>query len=189
MRTFIALPLPAEARALLGNLQAKLRSFGADVKWTAADSIHLTLKFLGEIAPASLPGLVSHLRTETAAEHSFALRVHGLGGFPDLRNPRVIWCGLEGDRAALASVQQKVEAACIQAGFPSEERPFQAHLTLGRVRGKTNLQPLLDYIKIGSTLEHTFTVKALHIYQSTLRPQGALYTVLETMDLKGEQAR
>ena len=57
MRTFIALPLPAEARALLGDLQSKLRSFGADVKWTAADAIHLTLKFLGEISPASLPEL------------------------------------------------------------------------------------------------------------------------------------
>lgn len=189
MRTFIAVPFSAEARALLGELQTELRSFGADVRWTAVSSIHLTLKFLGEIEPAVLPGLVARLRAATAAEPTFTLRLRGLGGFPNLRNPRVLWCGLEGDLQPLASLQQRVEQACLGAGFAPEERPFQPHLTLGRVRGKTNLQPLLDYIKIGSTVERAFDVREFNIYQSTLRPQGALYSVLEKIDLRGGQRR
>jgi 2'-5' RNA ligase len=187
MRTFIAIPLSSEARALLGELQTKLRSFGADVKWTAVPSIHLTLKFLGEIEPADLPRLVTLVREATILERPFALRMHGLGGFPNLRSPRVIWCGLEGDLPMLESLQKKVESACVHAGFPSEERPFQPHLTLGRVRGRTNLQPLVDYIKIGSGMEHAFVAREFSVYQSTLRPQGPLYTVLEKIELRACQ--
>jgi RNA 2',3'-cyclic 3'-phosphodiesterase len=119
-------------------------------------------------------------------EHPFRMRMRGLGGFPELRNPRVIWCGLEGDLPMLESLQEKVESACIQAGFAPEERSFHPHLTLGRVRGKTNLQPLLDYIKIGSDLEHAFVASAYHVYQSTLRPQGSVYQVLDKIELKGD---
>jgi 2'-5' RNA ligase len=186
MRTFIAIPLPPEGRTMLGRLQETLRSFRAEVKWTAADSIHLTLRFLGEIDPCTLPSLAGLLRTGTGRVPPFRLRMRGLGGFPSLRNPRVIWCGLEGDLVQLAALRDQVASACLQAGFTPEERPFHPHLTLGRVRGKSNLQPLVDYIKIGSTLEHDFAVEKLHVYQSTLRPQGSLYTVLETIALKGE---
>jgi len=186
MRTFIAIPLPIEARTLLADMQKTMRSFDADVRWTAASSIHMTMKFLGEIETASLPQLVQSLRMATAEERRFTLRMHGLGAFPDLRNPRVIWCGLDGDLPQLEMLHKKVETACADAGFPPEERPFQAHLTLGRVRGKTNLKPLLDYIKIGSSLEHTFDVKEFNVYQSTLRPEGALYSVLATIELKGD---
>ena len=185
MRTFIAVPLPPEARTLLADVQAEMRSFRADVKWTAPDSIHLTLKFLGEIDPAILPALAGLLREQTAVEAPFTMRMYGLGGFPNARNPRVIWFGLEGDLRALSSLQAKVESACAKAGFPPEQRPFRPHFTLGRVRSKSNLQPLTDYIKIGSALEHTFTVKNLNIYQSTLRRQGAVYAVLEEIELKG----
>ena len=186
MRTFIAIPLSSGARALLDELAAKLRTFGADVKWTAAGSIHLTLKFLGEINPAAVPGVVRHLRDATASERPFVIGIRGLGGFPNLHNARVIWAGLEGDLPGLDSLQKKVESACIEAGFAPDDRAFQPHLTLGRVRGKSNLQPLLDYIKIASTPEHTFTVKEFNVYQSTLRPEGAVYTVLEKIDLKGD---
>jgi 2'-5' RNA ligase len=184
MRTFIAIPLPPQARMLLGDLQKSLRSFGADVRWTSVPSIHLTLKFLGEIDPAVLPTLLELLRAGTASEISCSLRLHGLGGFPNLRNPRVIWCGLEGDIPRLESLQQKVERACLEAGFAPEERSFQPHLTLGRVRSKSNLQPLMDYIKIASTRDCWFDVKGFNIYQSILRPQGAVYTVLEAIRLK-----
>jgi 2'-5' RNA ligase len=185
MRTFIAIPLPAEARTLLGEIQQKLRSFGADVKWTAASSIHLTLKFLGEIDPAILPRLTDLLRAGASAEQAFPLSIRGLGGFPNLRLPRVIWCGLEGSTDRLVALQRKVDAACVAAGFAPEERPFQPHLTLGRVRGKSNLQPLLDYIKIGSTFESGFSVNGFNVYQSTLQPKGAVYTLLQKIELKG----
>ena len=92
MRTFIAVPLPPECQELLSELQSEMRALDADVRWTAVPSIHLTLKFLGEIDPGILPGLSAALRSATASSPSFGLSLRGLGGFPNLRNPRVIWC-------------------------------------------------------------------------------------------------
>ena len=186
MRAFIAIPLPAEARSLLGEFQDKLRPARADVRWTAVTSIHLTLKFLGEINPAGLPRLTLLLRENTAPIPPLSLGIRGLGAFPDLRNPRVVWCGLEGQISRLTELQTAVERACTDAGFASEDRPFRPHLTLGRVRGSSNLRALADYIKIGSTLAHGFEVRDFHVYQSILRPQGAVYNILETIALTGD---
>jgi RNA 2',3'-cyclic 3'-phosphodiesterase len=186
MRTFIAVPLPEDVRAGLNEIQAKLREFRADVRWTAIPSIHLTLKFLGEIDPATLPGLARGLREATRADAPFELALHNLGGFPDLRRPRVLWCGLSGDLEILASLQRAVESACTTAGLAAEDRAFQPHLTLGRVQGKSNLQPLLDYITISGISVHTFRVREYALYRSTLRPHGAVYTVLEKFSLMGE---
>jgi 2'-5' RNA ligase len=100
-----------------------------------------------------------------------------------LARPRVIWCGLGGDLEILSALQAEVEAACVKTGFPSEDRPFKAHLTLGRVQGRTNLQPLVDYIRIAASLRCEFAVERYHIYKSTLTPKGAIYEILETIHL------
>jgi 2'-5' RNA ligase len=185
MRTFIAIPLPAEARNLLASLQDEMRPLGSDVRWTAVPSIHLTLKFLGEIDAGILPRLAGRLR-DTAATHSpFRLHLRGLGAFPELRGPRVIWCGVGGDLPALVRLQEGVEEACVAGGLPAEDRPFRPHLTLGRVRSKRNLPALIDYIKIGSARECAFAVGDFHVYQSILKPAGAVYTVLEKVELRG----
>ena len=182
MRTFIAIPLPVPCRTLLEDIQSKLRPFGADVRWTAIASIHLTLKFLGEIDRSMLPRLTSALN-EHAKTPGFDLRMRGLGGFPDLHRPRVIWCGIEGQVDSLTRLQKAVETACQAVGFAREDRPFHPHLTLGRVQGKRNLQLLLDYIRIGSEGECGFAVDHYNVYQSVLTPCGANYTILEKIPL------
>lgn len=96
----------------------------------------------------------------------------------------MIWCGINGGTDSLLRLQQKAEAVCAECGFAPEDRPFHPHLTLGRVNGKRNLQPLLDYIKIGSDLECSFYTNHFNIYRSTLRPQGAEYAVLKSVVLK-----
>jgi RNA 2',3'-cyclic 3'-phosphodiesterase len=181
MRAFIAVPLPPEVRTSLAEVQAKLRAFGAPVRWTAASSIHLTLKFLGEINPAILPELTASLRSGTQAERPFTLHLQGLGGFPNLRIPHVIWCGLTGDIDRLEALQQKVETVCTKSGFAPEERPFRPHLTLGRVRDKRNMEALLDFIKGAGILDSAFEVAEYHLYESILRPQGAQYVVRQTV--------
>ncbi len=183
MRTFIAVPLPQECHSLLAELQGKMRPLGAEVRWVATPSIHLTLKFLGEIDPELVPKLVDSLRNSSAGESAFKLSLCGLGGFPSLRNPRVIWCGLSGDTGRLSALQSKVEQACAGLGFPPEERAFQPHLTLGRVQGKRNLQGVLDYIRIAPAFERVFDADRFHLYRSVLSPRGATYTVLDTIEL------
>ncbi len=183
MRTFIAIQLPSESQTMLATLQETLRGFRADVRWTAIPSIHLTLKFLGEIDPGNVPRMAQELSVAASAEHSFTLRLGGLGAFPNLRNPRVIWCGVQDDSKRLLSLHKTVDAVCVGLGLLPEERDFKPHLTLGRVTGKTNLHPLLEYIKIGSGLESTFTVDHFNIYKSVLQPRGAIYSILERIEL------
>lgn len=169
---------------MLDQMQQELRGCGAEVGWTAIPSIHLTLKFLGEVDPEVIPKLAELLEAVSESEHGFELRLHGLGCFPNPKSPRVIWCGIDGDTDALLRLQQKVETACSTFGFPPEDRAFKPHLTLGRVKGKRNLRPLTDCIKIGSGLERRFKADHFNIYQSTLRPQGALYSVLKIIALR-----
>jgi 2'-5' RNA ligase len=188
MRTFIAIPLTAECISMLEKAQEKLRSFNSDVRWVSVSSIHLTLKFLGEIDPETLPEMTELLQKESGDEHEFGLELDGLGGFPNLRNPRVLWCGIDGDVERLMSLQKKVEAACERLGFLPENREFHPHLTLGRVQGKRNLQPLLDYIRIAAGLQCSFTATEFHIYRSVLSPRGARYSVLETVRLSSSAA-
>jgi 2'-5' RNA ligase len=183
MRTFVAIPLPGDCRNFLESLQSGMRAFNADVRWTSSASIHLTLKFLGEINPAQLPQIAAALRAEVAVP-AFSLRIGGLGGFPDLRNPRVLWSGIYGDIENLAALQSRVERACVSVGFPKEDRPFHPHLTLGRVQSKRNLQPLLDYIRIGPSSEYAFRVDRFDIYESVLTPRGAVYRIHEKIELK-----
>jgi 2'-5' RNA ligase len=185
MRTFVAIPLPKECQTMLDRLQKDLKACGADVRWVAIPSIHLTLKFLGEVDPEVILKLSESFENSTQSRHGFDLKLHGLGCFPNYRNPRVIWCGVEGDTQSLSQLQQQVETACALFGFAPEIRPFHPHLTLGRVNGKRNLQLLVDCIKIGSDLECGFKAGYFNIYKSTLKPQGAVYTVLKTILLSG----
>lgn len=184
MRTFIAVPLPAAVHSILNEIAARLRSFHADVRWVSAGSIHLTLAFLGEIDPAIVPSLASQLRQASARHPAMTLRLDRLGAFPNLRSPRVFWCGIAGDTGALQDLQKQVEEVCEGFGYAPETRGFHPHLTLGRVRGKSDLQPLLDYIRIGPVPEFSYQADRYHVYRSLLSPRGATYTVLETIPLK-----
>jgi RNA 2',3'-cyclic 3'-phosphodiesterase len=183
MRAFIAIPLPEKCREMLGDIQQSLRATSADVRWVAIPSIHLTLKFLGEIESSIVPNLAQSLREATKSARALHLRIHGLGSFPNQKNPRVVWCSVSGDKEGLSLLQREVESVCAGFGFLPEDRTFNPHLTLGRLKSKRNLQPLLDCIKIGSDMECDFTADHYNIYQSTLKPQGAVYTVLETIAL------
>ncbi len=184
MRTFIAIPLPEECKSLLDQMQQYLRACNADVRWVAIPSIHLTLKFLGEVNPEAIPKLHVFLSEACKSERPIELVLRGLGCFPNARNPRVIWCGIEGETDSLLRLQHSVESSCAQLGFAPEDRPFRPHLTLGRVQGRKNLQTLMDRVVTGNDLACTFQADRFHIYKSSLKPQGAVYTVLNTVVLK-----
>lgn len=183
MRTFIAIPLPKECQALLDQMQECLRAHKAEVRWVAIPSIHLTLKFLGEVDPETIPSLNKLLNESAGSERRFELRLHGLGCFPNARNPRVIWCGIDGETDSLIRLQHIVEAACTKLGFAPEDRAFRPHLTIGRVQGRRNIESLMDRIVAGSDLACSFQADCFHIYKSSLKPQGAEYTVLNTIVL------
>jgi RNA 2',3'-cyclic 3'-phosphodiesterase len=183
MRTFIAVPLPKECQILLEQMQQSLRACQAEVRWVAIPFIHLTLKFLGEVDPEAISKLNVLLSEICKSEHRFELRLRGFGCFPNVKNPRIIWCGIEGETDSLLRLQHIVEYAGTKLGFAPEDRPFHPHLTLGRIQGRRNLQPLMDRIAEGSDLACGFHADHFQIYKSSLKPQGAVYTVLNTIVL------
>ncbi|MEJ2109644.1 MAG: RNA 2',3'-cyclic phosphodiesterase [Acidobacteriota bacterium] len=184
MRSFIAVPIPDKCREMLAKLQRELQESRAEVRWSNIQSIHLTLKFLGEVDQTIPTRIAEALNASSVSLQPFTLRLATLGSFPTPKNPRILWCGVEGDTEMLSNLHAKVETVCSALGLPSENRSFQPHLTLGRVKGRKNLHPLMDRIRSGWEQEGSFTVDHFNIYKSVLMPQGAVYTVVETIALK-----
>jgi len=189
MRVFLAVEATAEVMARLAALQEILRGAGASVSWTSPAGFHVTLRFLGEVEEAGIPPLATALAAVAARHAPFAVRVAGAGAFPSARRPRTIWAGVTEGEAPLRALAAAVKAAAVRAGFPPEERPFRAHLTLGRVReprGTERLTRLLDAHAADDL--GALPVTAVSVMRSELSPQGARYTALHRLPLTGGDA-
>jgi len=148
--------------------------------------MHLTLKFLGEIQPRDLSDIDEVLRKIAASASPTRARLRGMGSFPHLQRPRVIWIGIEPDDDHLAALHSSLDEALQQIGFPCERRGFRPHLTLGRVRSSRGRGSLVEAIgsNAGVDLGH-LQIDELTLFESDLRPQGAIYTALGRYRLGG----
>lgn len=185
LRAFIAINIPGEYLRPISVLLEELMSSNAAVRWVKPGSIHLTLKFLGNIKEEQVHEIANKVKTVVGKYTPFELRVEGCGAFPSVRNPRVIWLGVHGALETLKSLQSELEKVLIPLGFPPEKRSFRAHLTVGRVkgaRGKKKLVTLLEE-KTGFSLA-PFMVRRVVFFKSDLKSTGAVYTPLEEIALK-----
>jgi RNA 2',3'-cyclic 3'-phosphodiesterase len=179
LRTFIAIDLPPAVQEALDRFEKELQRVPAPVAWVKPERIHLTLKFLGDVASERIPELQGSLAQVAGTAAPFRLQPFGCGAFPSVKQMRVIWVGLTGDWEALKKLQTGVEEAMGELGFKKEERPFRAHLTVGRVKGSHHLRALQDLLMSHQSFEaEAFDVTELVLYKSELRPEGALYTPL-----------
>src|SRR5687767_11028525 len=139
-RAFIAIELSAPTRESIQKQTARLQqALGEDlVRWIPSHNIHLTLKFLGDVAATHVDFLKQMLAREADPHAGFELQLRGLGSFPNSKRPRILWLGLHAS-AALLALQQDIEAGAVRLGYEKEDRAFSPHLTLGRVR--QNLPP------------------------------------------------
>jgi 2'-5' RNA ligase len=187
-RGFIAVALPEPVLDAAESMMEQLRGASKEVRWTERANLHLTLKFLGEVPRDLLPELRERL-SEAASASPFEVALGGLGVFPKWARPQVIWAGVTSGGEALAALAGEVDDACVRAGFPAEERPYRAHLTLGRMRpDRSNVTTgaLRERAEaLSSSSLGVAAVTAFHLVQSTLTPRGAIYTVLEKFDLRG----
>jgi 2'-5' RNA ligase len=188
IRSFVAIDVAPPVLKALQGLHAELARHKADVRWVRPEGLHMTLKFLGYVEAPRLEKVRAALEAAVREHAALRARVHGLGAFPSLRRPRVLWVGLEGD--GLAELAAAVDAALEPLGFEPEKRAFTPHVTLGRVNSLRGWPALEEDFK--AHLDDDFgdsDVTAVTIYQSTLRRDGAVYTALWTIPLGRHKER
>lgn len=188
IRSFIAIELPDELKSELVQLEAQLKSIDQPfVKWVDPYSIHLTLKFLGNVAADRIGEITKAMEEATQGVSSFNLQVRDLGVFPNLRRVQVAWVGLSGEMDKLARLQQRIESSLETLGFTPESRKFVPHLTLARVRNRASLnerQRLGELIaSINFDTVHNIKVDSISLMRSQLTREGAIYSRISLVGL------
>lgn len=188
VRAFVAIELPLSVREALMVCIDQLRKTGAHVSWTPPDNLHITLAFLGDIgadAVARVAGLQDEL---SANEEPFELECAGLGTFGSARSPRIIWAGVCDSMERLGPLQKRLAERLKEAGFHLEDRPFHAHVTLGRVRSQRGARDLTSALASDKKAQFgRFRVGRLLLMRSHLEPHGARYTLLHASPMKGAE--
>jgi 2'-5' RNA ligase len=186
IRSFIAIELPEEIRHALAKIQEHLRRDVAGVRWVQPASIHLTLKFLGDISAEQVQAIAAAAMGVVQNEPPLIVGLSGLGAFPNPHRPRVIWVGVEGDVERLGRLQVRLEEALEPFGFPREGRAFRPHLTLGRVKDpRRPLDLTCALAEVTVPRCNSFDVHEILLYKSDLRPSGAIYTKLQHLPFAG----
>ncbi len=188
-RAFVALLLDDPTRSAVSAEIERLRPLSSAVAWVPAANLHLTLKFLGEQTEARLAETVEALEEAVRGTPPFTIALHGVGGFPGLARPRILWVGLaEGGVEALQRLQSRIEAALLARGFDADTRPWHAHLTIGRVfddrrwqRDAGRLEESLARLA-RSGFGH-LAVTRIALMRSDLSPRGARYSELRSVEL------
>lgn len=185
VRSFLAVDPGEAARAEAAACAERLAAGpgGGAVRWGRPESYHVTLRFLGDVEAERLAPLAEAVAEEVADVVPFELRLGGAGGFPSARRPRVVVLGLAPE-APLAALAERVEAGVRAAGLPEADRPFRAHLTLGRVKGRRGP----DLSAALPPEPAAFPVREVVLYASELRRGGAVHTPLHRIPLAGAGA-
>lgn len=185
IRSFLAIELPENLKGIIASVINELRKIPSNIKWVSPENTHLTLKFFGSIPDERVEKISQTLLKVVPAYPRFKLSLKGLGAFPNLFRPRVIWADLGGEIEILQGFYHGLELALIPLGIPKEERPFHPHLTLGRNKLNQINEPLYKLLS-GWSKEETasFEVQELIFFRSDLKPAGPVYTRLGVFPLE-----
>ena len=192
IRTFIAVDLPLSVLDALGQITTQLQEKlpNTPVRWVDYRKMHLTLKFLGDISKENIGMVEKILQTEASKRQVMEIGVGGIGAFPKMRHPRVIWVGIEAP-SELFDLRRGIEDGVARLGYNYDKYEFTPHLTLGRISRKASAR---DVRKVGNVL-HDFQVgflgvariDAVHLYRSDLHPDGAQYTRLFSAEITDQE--
>ena len=194
IRAFVAVGLDEALRERIAAIIARLRPLGSAVAWVPPRNLHVTLQFLGGQTEERLLEAEAALAEAAAESAPVDLTFHGIGAFPGLERPRILWVGLAQGALELRRLQARLAEALAARGFPREERTWHPHLTIGRVfevwRWRRAAGPPLR-----SALEHIaatsigrLRVTELALMRSELHPSGARYTTRRAVQLTGGRA-
>ncbi|HMK42853.1 MAG TPA: RNA 2',3'-cyclic phosphodiesterase [Dissulfurispiraceae bacterium] len=183
MRCFIAIEPSVSVQAAVRNCVEQLAPLSRDVRWVSPEGLHLTLKFLGEVSDARIPGISALLHSICSNLSPFSIAAAGAGAFPKLHHPHIFWIGIRKSEA-LERLWGAVEDGLVPLNFPRDSRCFAPHLTIGRVKGMHGIPETASRIH---TLENgffgTIDVQEIRLMQSILRPSGAEYRVVGSYTL------
>lgn len=184
LRLFVAVEVDEEVRKNLAEFQALLKEAGSDVRWVDVQNIHITLKFLGYVEEVNLPRVKEIIKKAVTGVGPFGVRFEGVGAFPRLERPRVVFVAMEDPAEGLSKINSQLEEGFVELGIEKEGRDYEPHLTIGRVKSSRNLEPLVKllrhYTKQAFGQER---VSRVVLMQSELSPEGPTYTELDSFTL------
>jgi 2'-5' RNA ligase len=189
LRCFIAIELPDGVKKGLQQLQSRLKAANpAPIKWVEPANIHLTLKFLGNVAADRIKEIGLAMTEAVRGTPPFSLNVSELGVFPNPRRVQIVWVGVGGELEKLGGLQKRIESALAGLGFAPENRRFTPHLTLARLRDRATAA---EKEKLGQLIGETqfeasadFRVDSVKLMRSQLTPQGPIYSCLSSAGLE-----
>ena len=185
IRTFIAVELSEVVRAQLSDVTERLQQGLSGIRWVAAKNLHLTFKFLGDVETEKLERVLSTVQDTAKGFAPFTLSFSGLGAFPNMRRPRVVWVGVETGTEELAGIHKAIETALLQIGFPKDDETFRPHLTVGRVKSKKRIRGVEEILSQTAAQLDAMTVDHIAVIKSDLTPDGPIYTAMGRYDLSG----
>jgi len=189
IRSFIAVELPEELKSVLARLQAQLKTERHPAaKWVNPYSVHLTLKFLGNIAVAKTDEITRAIEAATKGTPPFHLEVKTLGVFPNLKRVQVVWVGINGEIERLSQLQKRIESNLVPLGFAAESRPFTPHLTLARLNQRASPAERQSFGQLIASTDFTttygFKVDSINLMRSQLTREGAIHSRISSIPLK-----
>jgi 2'-5' RNA ligase len=180
IRTFIAIDLTQEIKGKIDEFIKEIRPLSPHIKWVSVENIHLTIKFLGNIYAKEHDKLYRGLEMAIEDMNKIKLVVRGTGVFPNPRNARVFWLGVQGEVEKLQEMQNRVEYELEKQGFPREEKPFSPHITIARFKSRINPEKLTNIIADSQNLHFgEMDVSSVMVYRSDLFPSGPEYSLLK----------
>lgn len=187
IRTFLAIEIPKEILEQFERIQYRLdRSMTGVIRWAKTGSIHLTLKFFGNITERDIRNITDALQARAGALAPVSVAIGTLGVFPNLSKPRVLWVGVTEGMKELAALQSQVETTLEAEGFAREERAYRPHLTLGRMKAGRRIDGLDKAVEDHRNFAAgKFTATEMILFRSDLKPTGPLYTPLAKFKLGG----
>jgi len=186
IRTFVCIDVPASIKDRIAQLQGNLRQHDAKISWVKPANIHLSLKFLGDVAATRIPAVGSAVERAAHLVRPLEIEVGGAGCFPSAKSPRVFWVGLTAVPDRLARLHALIEQELATEGFPPDTRKFSPHLTIGRVRLPQNAGLVAGELMSTGFSPASFQATEVIVMRSELNPSGSIYSALYKLSLGSE---